>query len=86
MPKAKAPRRSASKASRKRAPAKAKPSKAKPSAAKARARKATIDPRVIAAIGLALHAEKAASDRVQTLAQPLSPWVALGRARAVRTS
>jgi hypothetical protein len=45
-----------------------------------------IDPRVLAAIGLALEDEAHASDRGAELARPASPWVALGRVRAVRTS
>jgi hypothetical protein len=63
-----------------------KPKASKPTSAKPTARKgAAIDPRVLAAIGLALEDELAVSERAETLAQPLSAWVALGRARAVRT-
>jgi hypothetical protein len=69
-------------------------SKAKPSAAKrakpARSAKASgtgaIDPRVLAAIGLALEDEAQTSARAGQLSQPASPWVALGRVRAVRTN
>jgi hypothetical protein len=63
-----------------------KPKTRKQTAAKPTARKgAAIDPRVLAAIGLALADELAVTERAETLAQPLSAWVALGRARAVRT-
>jgi hypothetical protein len=90
MPKAKTKRRSASKkvSSSKRTAAKPKPraSKSAENAPKSGARKsAAIDPRVLAAIGLALEDERVANERSEVLMQPPSGWVALGRARGVRT-
>ncbi len=67
--------------------AKSKPRAGKPArAAKVSATGATIDPRVLAAIGLALEDEAQASARAAQLSQPASPWVALGRVRGVRTN
>jgi hypothetical protein len=52
---------------------------------KSSARKAgAIDPRVLAAIGLALEDERVASERAEALGQPLSAWVASGRTRAIK--
>jgi hypothetical protein len=89
MPKTKAKRpsstksRSATEAPAKKAKPKAPAKRAKP----ARAAKSNggIDPRVLAAIGLALEDEAQASARAEELARPQSPWVALGRVRAVKT-
>jgi hypothetical protein len=99
MPKAKSKRRSASKASSskargskargsKRTAAKTKPSESKRavSTSKSSPRKsAAIDLRVLAAIGLALEDERIANERAEALMQPATGWVALGRARGVRT-
>jgi hypothetical protein len=93
MPKTKAKRpsstksRNATKAARapaKKAKAKA-PAKRKPSRSAKSAATGGIDPRVVAAIGLALEDEARAIDRAKELARPQSPWVALGRVRAVKT-
>jgi hypothetical protein len=93
MPKTKAKRpstksRSAAKAVR-RAPAKkakaAAPAKRRPSRSAKAAASSRNDPRVLAAIGLALEDEAQASARAEELARPQSPWVALGRVRAVKT-
>jgi hypothetical protein len=89
MPKTKAKRPSSTKSRSAQKPARApaKKPKAKP-AAKGKAKSPAssgIDPRVIAAIGLALEDEARASDRAEELARPQSPWVALGRVRAVKT-
>jgi hypothetical protein len=95
MPKKKVKRSSAAKASSsKRSAGSSSQTKPKPRAAKrakpARSAKASgsgaIDPRVLAAIGLALEDEAQASARAAQLSQPASPWVALGRVRAVRTN
>jgi hypothetical protein len=66
--------------------------KAKPKSRATKAGKSTssarktgaIDPRVLAAISLALEDERVASERAEALGQPLSAWVASGRTRAVR--
>lgn len=56
--------------------------KVKPRARKQGGKKASaIDPRILAAIGLALEAERVAGERADSLAQPLSSWVASGRVR-----
>ncbi|HET6334060.1 MAG TPA: hypothetical protein VFG30_12650 [Polyangiales bacterium] len=87
------PKRSVARAGSERASAQRSPSrvgKSKSSATKAgksksSARKAgAIDPRVLAAIGLALEDERVASERAETLGQPLSAWVASGRTRAIK--
>ncbi len=44
-----------------------------------------VDPRVIAAIALALDEDRVASERAEQLERELSPWTALGRVRAVST-
>jgi hypothetical protein len=87
MPKAKSKRKPVKASSKRSAPkAKPKPRTAKASKPKSGARKSgAIDPRVLAAIGLALEDERAASDRADALAQPLSAWAVSGRARPVRT-
>ena len=43
-----------------------------------------IDPRVVAAIELALHAEESAATRAGQVQEQLSPWTALGRVSIVR--
>jgi hypothetical protein len=88
MPKAKSKGRSASKATRSKASSSkrtsAKTKKASKSAPSTR-KSAAIDPRVLAAIGLALEDERIANERAEALMQPPSGWVALGRARSVQT-
>jgi hypothetical protein len=89
MPKAKAKRRSASKkvSSPKRTAAKTKPRESKRATSTpkpGRRKAAAIDPRVLAAIGLALEDERVVNERSEALMQPASGWVALGRARGVR--
>lgn len=90
-PKSKRPSTTKSRSSKQKA-GKAKP---KPSAKRAQRTKSaraakssggTIDARVLAAIRLALEDDDQASARAEALAKPASPWVALGRVRAVRTS
>ncbi len=57
--------------------------RAKP-AQPAKSRGGAIEPRVLAAIGLALEDEANASARADLLSQPVSPWVASGRVRAAK--
>lgn len=95
MPKKKLKRtRTAKASSSKRSAGASRKTKPKPRSAKrakpARSAKAggagAIDPRVLAAIGLALEDEAQESSRAAQLSQPASAWVALGRVRAVRTN
>ena len=76
MPKAKAKAKAKTKPKPKARKAPAKRSPAKPQG---------LDPRVLAAIGLALHDEQVAEARDEQLQREASNWTTLARARGTRT-
>jgi hypothetical protein len=53
--------------------------------AKPQRKAAGLDPRILAAIGLALHDEQVAAQRDEQLQREASQWTILARARGVRT-
>ena len=58
----------------------------KPASARSTPRaQAGLDPRVLAAIGLALEDERIEDERARELHEAASGWVALARSRGVRT-
>jgi hypothetical protein len=83
MPKAKA--KAKPKAARKAAPkAKPKPAKTAPAKKRPQPTAAGVDPRIVAAIGLALYDEQIAAQRDEQLQGEASQWTVLARARGVR--